>query len=591
MPEHAPKFVREFSREKSAEERSGVAAKIRAERGEYFQEKKEHIGLEKQIQDLENRLDEYNSDSFLNKIKDYFKVRAARESLGVAQARKTEIGVSLASRDSRQSGQDAIETFYEAEKKKWGGSEYSKEDIVQYFTEEHLASLSVEDYALLMKRFPSEMVTHVTRQGVRDHWAMSYHVAGVDKFHDGFTKMLDEKRLKSPLAVRITEALKEEDLVSAISRNGEPPKDRKEALELLERNLGDKYVDTASVHFAAEEVADLFYGSEKGNEIFVAYPSAFVASQYASGHNDAAAPERKGMWNDVWVRDADESGMNLDAALVFIPKNARVSPHNGSRYEINTEGQPIRNEEAYQAFERVAHSLDFESAATTIKELLGRDPNLPLPSAWDEALKEGHPYSDTLEKLIPIRDILIKRYGIKDDRILRNAFGYKAMFDLEMAKLAKDQGSYDAPHKLKEAIDVILEPAGQRFVEAEETIPAQEYWEKYFLDHPGKRPSKVVYYEGTNPTQALFDWQTRNGIKKKSAEKNMGFAENRFNQDDLPLARQGSDRFESLIRKAIDDRFPEAEEPTIEERQDRLADDSELPPPLPLEDQDRYIAP
>lgn len=37
---------------------------------------------------------------------------------------------------------------------------------------------------------------------------------------------------------------------------------------------------------------------------------------------------------------------------------------------------------------------------------------------------------------------------------------------------------------------------------AENTVPAEEYWEKYFREHPEQRPAHVIYYDG-NPSEAV----------------------------------------------------------------------------------------
>ncbi|MSU56563.1 MAG: hypothetical protein EXS51_04660 [Candidatus Taylorbacteria bacterium] len=52
----APAFIKEFSRENSPEERSALAEKIRAERGEHFEKRREQDELNKQIENLEKSL-------------------------------------------------------------------------------------------------------------------------------------------------------------------------------------------------------------------------------------------------------------------------------------------------------------------------------------------------------------------------------------------------------------------------------------------------------------------------------------------------------------------------------------------------------
>ncbi|MSU56564.1 MAG: hypothetical protein EXS51_04665, partial [Candidatus Taylorbacteria bacterium] len=364
-------------------------------------------------------------------------MRSVRESLGIAQERKIEVDSSVASRDPNRFGQEEIGKLYENEKKKWANSEYGKEDIAKFFTEDHLASLSVEDYALLMKRFPSEMVTHVTRQGIRDHTGMFEHTAGKYAFHNGFEKILDDGNLKSPLAVKFAEGEKENVILNCLRQ----PKTREEALVNLKSFLDSgygAYTDQAAIHFAAEEVANFYYGSEKGNEIFVAYPSAFIGSQYHFSHADIAPDRIDSMHNDVWVFTQEERGIRLDSALVFLPQDARVDPKNGSRYEIGSDNNPVKNEAVYTGLEQLATSPELGPIIQKIQEQLGRfsSETLPPPSTWESELDKpygGYSHKDVLEALLPMRDKIKEMSGITDDRILAKIFNYTNVDQLKYA--------------------------------------------------------------------------------------------------------------------------------------------------------------
>ena len=136
-----------------------------------------------------------------------------------------------------------------------------QEDITKYFSEEHLASLSLEDYKTLLKRFPSEMVAHVTRQGIRDHTGMVYHLAGAGEYVDGFMKMLEDGRLRSPLGVHLAEKEKMDAVSKFLNLSGF--KNKEDALDyvnsLTNENVqgeSGSYTDRMAVHFATEEVAD-----------------------------------------------------------------------------------------------------------------------------------------------------------------------------------------------------------------------------------------------------------------------------------------------------------------------------------------------
>lgn len=473
----------------------------------------------------------------------------------------------MRARGEARTPEPGLDALYDSERERWANAPYAKEDIAREFTEAHLASLSLEEYALLMRRFPSEMVTHVVRQGVRDHAGMVYHTAGMGEFADGFERMLEDRRLKSPLAVRLAEAQKQDDLMRVITRptmGGEavPPKDREEALQRLAATV-ERIHDPNAVHFSVEAVTDAFYGSEAGNEIFVAYPSAFIASQYHFGNGALRDKGAPGMHNDLYVWDAEQKGMSLDAGIVFIPKDARVDPRTGSRYELGPDRSPKEHPSA-EALRAWAGEDGFPETADRIKaatEKLTKD--LPLPDRWD-ALLAGDASSDerpspreaeAMRALAPIRDDLMRR-GIEDPRIIRDALTYRSAGSLASAR-EKGARTGDGEWLASEA-HAVLERAGVPYEEAKETVSSEEFWERRFAGKPGSRPSKVVYYEGGDPTAALFRFREQHGLAKRADDDDLGFSERRVS-DDSAEARSGAERFESMMRAAIDARFPPEE--------------------------------
>src|SRR3989338_8381337 len=346
--ENHPKFLREFSKTNSSEERNETAGAIKAKRSEFFSNQKAHEGEKKNLEESANKTQESLNEQLDIHTTEIEKIKK----------KLTEFETPPAFKESEK----ILDGFYKNEKTKCAESEYSKEDITKYFSEEHLSSLSMDDYVLLMKRFPSEMVTHVTRQGVRDHVGMMYHTAGENEYLAGFMDMVEDGLLRSPLGIH----LKEEQQEKAIAKylHLDEMSSKQEAEERLyelvgvgsELNSGG-YADKMAVHFATEEVADGLYGSEKGNEIFVAYPSAYIASQYYfSGQlNDGSG----GYWNDQWVWANEERGMGLNAGLVFIPEEARVDRKTGSRYELDENKNPKKNLEYISSIKMVVDSDDF----------------------------------------------------------------------------------------------------------------------------------------------------------------------------------------------------------------------------------------
>lgn len=586
--EKPPQFIKEFSKEESPEERQKAAQEIRAKRAEHFAEK--HTQTERQtelqqatserervlaeqlesVSNLENEITEL-STSRLGKILNYFQLRKLRADVAVGQrtydelkqqqdtevAEQQAISEKLGSEETPPALQEAkamLTNFYKGQKEKWARSEYTKEDITENFSEERLASLSLEDYALLLKRFPEEMVAHITRQGIRDHIGHMYHTASEGVYADGFMKMVEDGRLRSPLGVYLVDGEKEQAIARFLHLDNF--KTREEALDylgtLVSERQGDagSYVDRMAVHFATEEVADCYYGSEKGNEIFVAYPSAHIASQYYfSGQLNESGG---GYWNDQWVWANEEKGMDLNAGLVFIPEEAKVDRKTGSRYELDENGNPIKNSEYQDAYRRVADSPDFHDFANQVMEITGK-----LNQSWDSPnlLPKNR---ELLERLEPFRLRLEQEFSITDRRLQMAILNYRNLFSLDIQKRNQEEGRDDPFHSVDSVIEGAMKEEGILYAEAKDVISSKEFWEARFAENPVKRPSKVVYYKGSSPTRALFEWRDAQGIRKKAKDKDIGFSERHIERN-APQATAGLDRFKILAEKVIEDHFAQME--------------------------------
>lgn len=586
--EKPPQFIKEFSKEESPEERQQAAQEIKAKRAEHFAEKSAQTERQGELQQatgereralteqleavskLENEITEL-STSRLGKILNYFQLRKLRADIvggqktydELKQQQDTEIseqqGISekLESEETPPALQEAkamLGNFYKGQKEKWENSEYTKEDITKYFSEENLASLSPEDYAVLLKRFPREMVAHVTRQGIRDHIGMIYHSAGEGAYVDGFMKMVEDGRLRSPLGVYLVEDEKEQAIAKFLHLDSF--KSKEEALNHLatltnaRQGEAGSYADRMAVHFATEEVADTYYGSEKGNEIFVAYPSAYIASQYYfSGQLNESGG---GYWNDQWVWANEERGMDLNAGLVFIPEEAKVDKKTGSRYELDENRNPVKNSEYQTAFRKVADSVDFHNFANQVMEITGK-----LNQHWDEPnlLPKNR---ELLEKLEPFRQRLEQEFGITDQRLQRAILDYHNLFSLDIQKKNQEEGKEDSFSSVDSVIEGAMKQEGILFSEAKDTTSSKEFWEAHFAENPTKRPSKIVYYKGADPTSALWQWRKEHGIGKKAEDKDVGFSE-RHVERSAPQAIAGLDRFKALSEKVIEDYFTQKE--------------------------------
>lgn len=582
--EKPPQFIKKFSKKESPEERQQAAQAIRAKRAEHFAEKRAQTERQaelqqatsererslveqlKAIRNLENEITEL-STSRLGKILNYFQLRKLRADVAVGsktydelkQQQDTEVSEQQAISEkldseetplALQEAKTILANFYKVQKEKWTRSEYTKEDITKNFSEEHLASLSLEDYALLLKRFPGEMVAHVTRQGIRDHIGHMYHMAGQGAYADGFMKMVEDGRLRSPLGVYLIEGEKEQAIARFLHLDNF--KTKEEALNYLgtltEGRQGDagSYVDSMAVHFATEEVADCYYGSEQGNEIFIAYPSAHIASQYYfSGQLNKSGG---GYWNDQWVWANEEKGMDLNAGLIFIPEEARVDRKTGSRYELDENRNPIKSSEYQDSFRRVVDSPDFHNFAEQVMEITGK-----INQSWDSPnlLPKNQ---ELLEKLEPFRQRLEQEFGITDRRLQMVILDYNHLFSLDIQKKNQEEGREDPFHSVDSVIEGAMKDEGILYTEAKDPISSKEFWEARFAENPAKRPSKVVYYKGSSPTKALYEWQDAQGIRKKAKDKDIGFSE-RHVERNAPQATAGLDRFKVLAEKVIEDHF------------------------------------
>ncbi|MFA7209613.1 MAG: hypothetical protein WC120_05020 [Parcubacteria group bacterium] len=586
--EKIPGFIKEFSKQNSQEERDMLASKIKRKRTEHFSKKREDTAdweKAKEIKDkfrqhlderleniklLENEIDDL-SNSWFKRIFNHSRLEeleflASNKKKVHNEAKKSlkiHESMELSAFDRMNNGKNAqelnearemLKNFYEEQKEEWENSAYSKEDIRKYFSEENLLSLSLDEYSLLLRRFPNEMVTHVTRQGIRDHTGHIFHTANEGVYSDSFTEILRDGKLRSPLSIHLIKKEKEKAIEKYLRLD--TFKDKKSALSHLSHILAESrterqgepgsYTDRMAVHFATEQVADAYYGSEKGNEIFIAYPSAHIASQYYfSGQLTSPGG---GYWNDQWVWANEEKGMDLNAGIIFIPKEARVDPKTGSRYELDENKMPLKNLSYINKIERLVSSPDFDNIAKEAMLITGK-----MNQHWsDPTLDQRN--REILEKLIPLQEKLAKDYGITDQRLQFTILRYPNMDKLESHKRMESEGRSNELNNINSSIESVLKEGGLLFYEATDTITSEDFWKMYFAKNQPQKPYKVIYYEGADPTYALLKWKRDNKITKKSKTENIGFSERNINRDDS-RAIAGLNRFATLAKKVVEDHF------------------------------------
>ena len=511
----------------------------------------------------------------------YFKIKKIKADLAVGRTSYEELerqhGIALAEHrqlvdnsqmaPKMQEAAGLLDKFYAEQGKQWADSEYSKEDIVRDFTEEHLASLSEDDFAILLKRYDANFVTNVVRGGLRAHGEMQmFHNAGMGEYSTGFKKMLAGGRLRSPLGVKMMEGEKEEAIAKYLKFDKCENRDQAQMRlnNLASLNGGDDYADRSAIHFATEFAADHLYGSEKGNEVAVVYPSAYIASQYHFSGPSLAYGD--GSWqNDQWVYANEERGMDLNAGLVFIPGEARVDPKTGSRYELTENMEPIINTEYRKILERLATADDFVATAEEMMLTLS-------DTSWAGLLKKQ-------EKIQQWQEKLKTALGITNERLIKAIISYDTLCALKVY--------CDDSKRLAQTIQTILEGADLLYQEkaAEATVSSQEFWEKYFKESGVKKPNKIVYYKGTDLTTAIKNWRIEQGIEKRSKDDDMGFPERRVTHN-APEANVGIDRFRAIAQKIFDERYPVLGTIMVNGQEVKIVPDEEFNEKLPPDPDD-----
>jgi hypothetical protein len=397
-----------------------------------------------------------------------------------------------------------IESYYE-KMQKLPLTNQEKRDLLK---PEVLANLSMDEYITLWKRLNPHFLSHVTRQGFRDHSGMVYHTSGFQESAEGLLDILkDGKKLRPPLALQGLQERNETTVKELLegyvlqAENEEGAKDRLDNFLNSHPAEAPKYPDITAVHFAGQTVADRLYGGEKNNEVFFIYPVDVIASQYnfafnwVGGNFSKPTAPNEDQWNDifVWPETLDHPGISLDAGIVFLPENTSVDPDTGSKYAM--EVRVTDGEEKRVMVKDTVLADSFIEWAKNVNE------SSPVKQAFVEYKKvELYRHKESARRTcLSVFSEELQKVGFTAEAAW--SLGYELFYDLHQ------RDSFSDPEILKS----LTKESGADWKRAENTVSAKNYWENYFEKNPNLRPRHIQYYDG-DPSMAVHKLQQENGI-------------------------------------------------------------------------------
>lgn len=527
-----------------------------------------------QVGNLDNEIRE-RSEKKIVKIKNYFGIKdrkirrlnQEKESLNLERARSQvelyNLGkdISQANRiinelKDRNPRQEFLEKFE---------TPLSLAEKEKLLTFENLSQLTTNEYLKLWRRLNPFFVTHVTRQGIRDH-NDAWHSDGLHEFSNGFVSMLNSSKKIAPAREvrdgigrefdesQVEKYLKKEFFYKHPDKNYAKDElngdsDAKIKQLLTEINLTKEHsvlswADKSSVHFGVNCVLDNYYGGESDNEIFCVYPGDVIASQCFFNGSRVKFNDNPGKdfgKNDLFVI-SKELSIPLDAGLVFIPEDTMVDRHTGSRYETEKSiknGREVLNPVLgidHRKFATWFQNLNSEELQAAEKDRLyiiemryrlergffGEEYK-SMPGGLEKCLFEklnGQIGSQrfSLEKQL-------YSLGISKLNVIKMITQGHSFLN-EMERLFSGSVNLTRYTDSKEESDLLSElPVSEKnifalerylfgcgiFQEAKNAISSKEYWEKYFNENPNQRPKHVIYYKG-NPTDSIKNLLRENGI-------------------------------------------------------------------------------
>ena len=527
-----------ISKKHDQEGRNALASDIKAIRKDLENLKKEGAETEEQIKDRQGKL--------LVRLKQ--KLNKPDEQLIQLQEKQLE---AQSKQKDLPNPREMLKAYYE----KMSTEPLSNQEKRDLLKPEVLFELSTDEYVALWKRLNPHFLTHVTRQGLRDHTggdAMVNHSRGHNSFVEGFIDVMkNEKRIFPPLA-RI--GLKDRDEATVRTFLESYPLQAENEAEALKRfdsalhqsmGAAPTYPDHTSTHLAAQIASDRYYGGETKNEVFFVYPSDVLASQYPFAFNgwekDFTHPQSETKWNDVFIwTDPKRPGVPVDSGVVFLPKDTKVDPNTGSKYaseiiksdadDDSTQRIPVEDPLLTSKFEDWANGLNSESPVIKAIEDSNRRND---SSGFDRVLKDE-----------------MRKIGVPEDSMESLVY---------MSGLSQDIFLFKDKHPTKNKYVDDFKSSNAKYKRAENTVTAKEYWEGYFSKHPDQKPKHIIFYNG-DPTSAIYKFQQENGIGSADTSKTdgqlLGFDDNHISDMASDLrSNAGHDELVELGNRIITEHY------------------------------------
>ena len=367
---------------------------------------------------------------------------------------------------------------------------------------------------------------------MRDHYEMYYHSAGMFEYHDGFREMLRKgHELRAPRAVHYELDPTDEDSVCRFLAANEVFSQDSEQLarerfhQLVHYSIAaaPKYADKGAVHFGAQVVLDSYYGGEKDNEIFVVYPSDFIASQYVFSfggwEKDFTRPQSESKWNDVFVWDKERvnTSIPLDAGIVFLPRSTLVDRGSGSKYALVP-----RDDNRAGAFDLKRHDefdkrvrewcqsrapkSEFIRAVLSYRQHINEQSNVSSSERWGVYDQQSE---HLLNEVTTAARKTLEELEVPPDLA-------ESMME-RLNQLGRNVARFHSPQEGEDGSPLIILSESEidsllRYTcKPTDPVKAHEFWESYFSHNPEQRPRHVVYYDG-DPTRAVKDFLVDAGV-------------------------------------------------------------------------------